>query len=76
MKCGDIMNIDNLNAEIARRRLTIPVLAEKMGISKKTLYSRIKQQTSFTQKEIVSISKILNLNDQQIMDIFFNHSVS
>ena len=76
MKCGDTMNVDNLNAEIARRRLTIPVLAKKMGISKKTLYSRIKQQTSFTQKEIVSISKILELNDQQIMDIFFNHLVS
>lgn len=70
------MNYDNLNAEIARRRLSIPALAQKIGMSKKTLYSRMNGTTSFNQKEISAISKVLNLRGIQIIDIFFNEVVS
>lgn len=70
------MNIDNLNAEIARCRLSIPALAEKIGMSKKTLYSRMRGETSFTQKEIAAISGVLNLSDEQILNIFFTKEVS
>lgn len=70
------MNYDNLNAEIARCRLSIPTLAEKIGISKKTLYSRMRGETTFCQKEISAISNVLKLNGKQILDIFFNELVS
>ena len=70
------MNIDDLNAEIARRRLSVPQLAEKIGMSKKTLYSRMRGETSFSQKEISSISAVLNLTEKQILDIFFADIVS
>lgn len=70
------MNINDLNAEIARRGLTIPKLAELVGIDKKTLYSRMKCETSFKQTEIVKISKILNLSKDKIFGIFFADSVS
>lgn len=70
------MNIDDLNAEIARCRLSIPKLAEKIGISKKTLYSRMRGETPFNQDEIVSISNVLNLNNKQILNIFFADVVS
>lgn len=65
------MNIDNLNAEIARHRLSIPALAKRIGMSKKTLYSRMREETPFNQKEIVAISNILNLSNEQILNIFF-----
>lgn len=65
------MNVDNLNAEIARCRLSIPALAKRIGMSKKTLYSRMREETPFNQKEIVAISNILNLSDEQILNIFF-----
>ena len=70
------MNYDNLNAEIARCRLSIPTLADKIGMSKKTLYSRMRGETSFCQKEISAISKVLNLDSQKFIDIFFNELVS
>ena len=70
------MNINDLNAEIARCSLSIPTLAEKIGMSKKTLYSRMRGETVFNQTEITKISRVLNLNDKQIFDIFFTDLVS
>ena len=65
------MNINDLNAEIARCGLSIPELARKIGISKKTLYSRMRGETDFSQKEISLISQTLKLNGEQILAIFF-----
>ena len=48
------MNIDDLNAEIARKGLTKPQLAERLGVSKKCLYSRLKGETSFKQECVYS----------------------
>ena len=70
------MNILDLKAEIARCSLTIPKLAEIIGMSKKTLYSRISGETSFKQNEIVEISHALHLSENQIFHIFFAEQVS
>lgn len=65
------MNIDELKAEIARKGLSIPKLAQIIGIDKKTLYSKIKGMSMFTQREILLISKALCLDNNQIICIFF-----
>lgn len=65
------MNAFDLKAEIARCDLTIPKLADMIGMDKKTLYSRISGETSFKQTEIVKISQVLNLGEEKIMHIFF-----
>jgi hypothetical protein len=70
------LNINDLNAEIARCGLTIPKLAEIIRMDKKTLYSRMKGETAFKQTEIVSISKALNLSQDKILSIFFADTVS
>lgn len=70
------MNINDLNAEIARCGLTIPKLAESIGMDKKTLYSRMKGETSFKQPEIAKISQILHLTQDKILNIFFADTVS
>ena len=70
------MNVDDLNAEIARCGLTKPQLAKKMGISKKRLYSRLSGKTNFKQEEIQMIEFILNLDETKIMRIFFAELVS
>lgn len=70
------MNIAELKAEMARQNITIPQLADLIKISKKTLYSRIKEETCFTQPEIVAIAKVLNLSDSQIFVIFFSSEVA
>lgn len=70
------MNIPDLKAEIVRCELTIPKLAELIGIDKKTLYSRINGETAFKQNEILKISQELKLSDEQILHIFFADVVS
>lgn len=70
------MDVNSLNAEIARKGLSIPKLADSIGISKKTLYSRIQGKTLFKQDEIMQISKVLCLNGEQIFLIFFADHVS
>lgn len=62
--------------EMIKREVSVPKLAEKIGISKKTLYSRMRGDTSFTQSEIVKISNVLSLNNEQMLSIFFAHEVS
>ncbi|MCR5478265.1 MAG: helix-turn-helix domain-containing protein [Ruminococcus sp.] len=70
------MNMPDLKAEIARCELTIPKLAELIGMDKKTMYTRINGETSFKQNEIVKISKVLGLTDDKILSIFFADVVS
>lgn len=65
------MNISELRVEMARQNISIPQLAKKMGVSKKLIYSRFKGKTPFTQPEIYSISQILKLDNNAIMNIFF-----
>nr|DAV00705.1 MAG TPA: Protein of unknown function (DUF739) [Caudoviricetes sp.] len=45
-------------------------------MDKKTLYSRLKGETSFKQPEIAKISEVLNLSKDKIFAIFFADSVS
>ena len=70
------MNVFDLKAEIARCGLTIPKLAEIIGIDKKTMYSRMNGETSFKQNEIANISVALKLTDDKIISIFFTNMVS
>lgn len=70
------MNIKKLKIELVRCGLSVPGLALKMGVSKKLIYSRINGETSFTQKEISAIARILGLDRNRIIDIFFGDEVS
>jgi len=70
------MNYNNLRAEIARNGLTVSKLANDIEISKKTLYSRLKEETAFKQPEIERIASRLSLGNEQIMDIFFGAKVN
>lgn len=70
------MNVSELKAEIARCDLSLPKLADLIKIDKKTMYSRIKGETSFKQDEIVKISIALNLTEDKIISIFFTDLVS
>ena len=70
------MNYNDLRAEIARCNLTLPKVAKAIGISEKTIYSRMAGRTEFSQSEITKIAKLLCLNEEKIIAIFFNSKVS
>lgn len=70
------MNVNELKVELARNGISIPRLAEKIGIGKKALYAKISGVSSFKQKEILAIMKELNLSSQRMCEIFFADCVS
>ena len=70
------INIPELKAEMARIDLSIPKLANKIGLGKKTLYQKFSGKTQFTLPEIVSICNVLELDGNGILNIFFNQKVS
>lgn len=70
------MNINELNVELVRKGLTIPKLAERIGIGKKALYQKFKGITQFTLPEIRSICSVLNIQGERILEIFFNEKVA
>ncbi len=70
------MDVNELKYEIVRNGLTVPKLAEIINLDKKTMYSRLKGETSFKQWEISSIANALHLNGEKVLHIFFAEFVS
>lgn len=67
-----MINIPKLRGKIVENEMSISDLAEKMGISKSTLYQKINNNgVSFTIDEVVTISKVLNLSKDEFNNIFF-----
>lgn len=70
------MDFSELYAELGRKRMSVPMLAEKIGVSKKLIYSRLKGETDFKQSEISKIAEVLELDDNKVLLIFFAKAVS
>lgn len=56
-KKGDNELFINLNAEMARKRLTIKALAERTGINYESLKNKMSGSTEFKRSEMISIKK-------------------
>lgn len=57
-----MVNIDKLRGKIVEKRFNVPMLANKIGIDKATLYRKINGNgESFTIKEADAIVRELNL---------------
>lgn len=70
------MNFPELKAAMARKNINIPLLAEMLKISKKTIYSRFSGETDFNLSEIRKIAEILELSSEDILIIFFAEKVA
>ena len=70
------MNERELRAAIARNGLSVPKLAQRIGINKKALYKKMRGETQFKQREISAISSSLNLSAEDMLAIFFAEEVS
>lgn len=69
------MNNCLLNEAIKDSGISVTVLAEKMGISRASLYNKLKGDSSFDQGEIMSLKTILHLEDDKFIEIFFDNRV-
>ena len=70
------MNANALKAKIIFNGLTVPIVCEKTGISPSCFYRKLAGKVEFTQGEISEISRVLELNKDEIFAIFFEKEVS
>lgn len=71
-----IMNERLLKSIMALKDISYDDLITQIGISKSAFYRKKKGDSEFTRKEIQIISNCLDLSDEQLSEIFFNHKVA
>ncbi len=47
-------------------------LADSLGISRQSFYEKVNGVREFKQSEIATLTRILHLTEQQVVDIFLN----
>ena len=64
----NLLKIKMLQANID----TFEKLAKRMGFTKESIYYKVSGKINWTVKDIKTIKEILNLNADDILNIFFN----
>lgn len=70
------MNTDMLLGKIKERRLTLNKVAHAIGISLSTFRRKIEGKTEFTREEINAVCKYLEIDNSELLTIFFDANVS
>ncbi|MDA3732346.1 helix-turn-helix transcriptional regulator [Niameybacter massiliensis] len=70
------MDSNELRAQMVRKGFKVERLAEKMGISRSALYRKIHGSSEFNREEIFKISNLLELQPEDVYNIFFKKQVS
>lgn len=70
------MNSRELKAQMIRKDKTVDGLCAAIGISRSAWFRKISGESQFTQSEIMAIRRELELDDHQIVIIFFDEEVS
>lgn len=69
------MNYDKLKGKIKEIFGTQGKLAEKMDLDETTISNKLNNNTYFTQKEIIKICYLLNIELERIPEYFFEQKV-
>lgn len=69
------MNLEYLNDRIKLSRIPITAIAEKLGLSRQSLYLKINGKRDFKASELTSLCDILRLTEQERILVFFADEV-
>lgn len=61
-----------LEKKISDSGMTMVAIAQKSGITRETLYNKLKGQGEFKASEIIGLTKVLRLSTEERDAIFFN----
>ena len=70
------MNSRELKAQMIRRDIDVDDMCKALNICRTSWFRKTTGKSLFTQGEISDIREVLDLDDQQVMDIFFSKEVS
>lgn len=66
-----MVKTEKLTGLLAEKSISFPKAANSLGIGKKAFYCKMRGESQFKQKEIVSLKNLLGLSDAELIDIFF-----
>lgn len=69
------MNLKYLNDRITLSHIPITAIAEEMGISRQTLYLKMKGERDFKTSEVYKLCDVLRLTNEEKRLIFFADEV-
>ena len=69
------MNLSYLNDRISLSGITITALAEKMGISRQSMYLKMSGERDFKTSEVKKLCEILRLTAEERALVFFAQQV-
>lgn len=65
-------NMTMLRDKIKESGISFTAVADKIGVSRETLYNRINGESEFKASEIACLTNMLQLNKSEQDNIFFN----
>lgn len=68
-----MVDMERLKSELNASGMTMTAIAEKSGISRETLYNRLKGIGEFTASEIVGLSYTLHFSASDVRKIFLSN---
>lgn len=69
------MNLKYLNDRIVLSRIPITAIAEELGLSRQSLYNKMKGEREFKTSEVTKLCGILRLTDEEKRLVFFTEEV-
>ena len=63
---------NELRSEMVRQGITNEALSKAINISDSAMYRKMNGESDFYRNEIIAISKILNLSNERMCEIFFH----
>lgn len=76
MKGGDSVNTNLLKAEMVKRGINGQNLSSQIGISESAFYRKLNGTSEFTINEMKDIARVLNMDHEAIIEVFFADQVS
>ena len=70
-----MMNLEYLNDRISISCIPITVIAEKLGVSRQTLYNKMQGKREFKTSEVAKLCDILRLSTEEKRLVFFADKV-
>lgn len=71
-----MVNLSKLQDKINESGMTIVSIAKKAGLSRETVYNRLKGKGEFTASEILMLTDILHLSKSERDDIFLREKLN
>lgn len=71
-----MVNIRKLRATMVEKDVSVKTLADAIGVDQATMYRRFNAGDTFSIKEASTIAKILDLNSDELNNIFFGDYVA